>query len=49
MTSVYLFFSTDFTIIPENFHVKRFPNDRVAMPKKFSSVNLTFGGRNILL
>ena len=27
------------TIIPENFHVKRFPNDRVAMPKKFSSVN----------
>ena len=26
------------TIIPEN-HVKRFPNDRVAMPKKFSSVN----------
>ena len=37
------------TIIPENFHVKRFPNDRVAMPKKFSSVNLTFGGRNILL
>ena len=27
------------TIIPENFHVKRFPNDRVAMPKKSSSVN----------